>query len=115
MIADILVSPEGRPPLVSTIQSVVAEYFGLPLIAMKSRRGSLSVARPRQIAMFLARELTVHSLPEIGRYFGGRDHTTVIHAIRRITGLCATEPPVAHDVAMLRQRIQNPGQFLMAV
>ena len=66
-----------------------------------SERRSRSVARPRQVAMALAKELTVHSLPEIGEAFGGRDHTTVMHACKRIRELQAAEPRVAEDYSNL--------------
>lgn len=73
-----------RPPLVSEIQRAVAAQFGIDIREMKSARRARAVARPRQVAMYLSRELTPKSLPEIGRLFGNRDHTTVIHACRQI-------------------------------
>lgn len=79
--------PVPRRILVSEIQAKVAAHFHLPLIEMTSARRSRSVARPRQIAMYLARYLTPKSLPAIGHYFGDRDHTTVIHAVRTIGAL----------------------------
>jgi hypothetical protein len=72
---------------VERIKRIVAETFRIPLIEMVSQRRSRKVARPRQIAMYLARETTPMSLPNIGRRFGGRDHTTVIHACKTIEGL----------------------------
>jgi chromosomal replication initiator protein len=82
---------------IENIQKTVAEYFKIRVADLLSKRRNRSVARPRQIAMALAKELTTHSLPEIGDAFGGRDHTTVLHACRRIKGLRETETRVAED------------------
>ena len=82
---------------VENIQKTVAEYFKIRVADLLSKRRSRSIARPRQIAMALAKELTTHSLPEIGDGFGGRDHTTVLHACRRIKALRDTETRVAED------------------
>lgn len=77
--------PTFYAPRIAEIQESVSRYYGLSLLDMRSARRSRSVAHPRQIAMFLARELTPRSLPEIGKYFGDRDHSTVIHAIRAVS------------------------------
>jgi len=82
---------------VENIQKTVAEYFKIRVADLLSKRRSRSIARPRQIAMALAKELTTHSLPEIGDAFGGRDHTTVLHGCRRVKGLRETETRVAED------------------
>jgi chromosomal replication initiator protein len=82
---------------VENIQKTVAEYFKIRVADLLSKRRSRSIARPRQIAMALAKELTSHSLPEIGDAFGGRDHTTVLHACRRVKALRETETRVAED------------------
>jgi chromosomal replication initiator protein len=82
---------------VENIQKTVAEYFKIRIGDLLSKRRSRSIARPRQIAMALAKELTTHSLPEIGDGFGGRDHTTVLHACRRVKALRETETRVAED------------------
>ena len=82
---------------VENIQKTVAEYFKIRVADLLSKRRNRSIARPRQIAMALAKELTTHSLPEIGDGFGGRDHTTVLHACRRIKLLRDTETRVAED------------------
>jgi chromosomal replication initiator protein len=82
---------------VENIQKTVAEYFKIRVADLLSKRRSRSIARPRQIAMALAKELTTHSLPEIGDGFGGRDHTTVLHACRRVRALRDTETRVAED------------------
>ncbi len=82
---------------VENIQKTVAEYFKIRVADLLSKRRSRSIARPRQIAMALAKELTTHSLPEIGDAFGGRDHTTVLHACRRIKELREIATRVAED------------------
>jgi len=82
---------------IENIQKTVAEYFKIRVADLLSKRRNRSIARPRQIAMALAKELTTHSLPEIGDAFGGRDHTTVLHACRRVKALRDTEPRVAED------------------
>ena len=68
------------------IQKTVADYYKIKVADMYSKKRPASIARPRQIAMYLAKELTQKSLPEIGELFGGRDHTTVLHAVRKIAG-----------------------------
>ena len=72
---------------IDNIQKTVAEYYKIKVADLLSKRRSRSVARPRQIAMALSKELTNHSLPEIGDAFGGRDHTTVLHACRKVKSL----------------------------
>jgi chromosomal replication initiator protein len=86
---------------VENIQKTVAEYFKIRVADLLSKRRSRSIARPRQIAMALAKELTTHSLPEIGDAFGGRDHTTVLHGCRRVKELRETETRVAEDYGNL--------------
>lgn len=88
-------------PTMADIQSCVAHHFGIPALEMKSARRSRSIARPRQIAMYLARELTMRSLPDIGRHFGNRDHTTVIHAIKQIERLRLIDADLDADVQTL--------------
>jgi chromosomal replication initiator protein len=94
-----------RPPMVATIQRTVADYFGMDPDDMKAETRHRAVSHPRQIAMFLARELTGHSLPQIGKFFGGRDHTTVIHAVRTIQGQVKASVDVAEEVEWLRLRL----------
>jgi chromosomal replication initiator protein len=103
-----------RAPRVSEIQQAVAERFGTRLIDMVSHRRARSVARPRQVAMYLTRELTVLSLPAIGRHFGGRDHTTCMHACRRIEQLAAEFPDVAAAIADVRALLlDDPNQLVL--
>jgi chromosomal replication initiator protein len=82
---------------IENIQKTVAEYYKIRIADLLSKRRSRSIARPRQVAMALAKELTNHSLPEIGDAFGGRDHTTVLHACRRVKELRETERRIGED------------------
>jgi chromosomal replication initiator protein len=81
-----LLSIQNRQISVENIQKTVADYYKIKVADMYSKKRPASIARPRQIAMYLAKELTQKSLPEIGELFGGRDHTTVLHAVRKIAG-----------------------------
>ena len=92
-----LLALQDRLVSIENIQKTVADYFKLRVADLLSKRRSRSIARPRQIAMTLAKELTNHSLPEIGDAFGGRDHTTVLHGCRRIKALRETEKRVNED------------------
>jgi len=96
-----LLAMQDRLVSIENIQKTVAEYFKIRVADLLSRRRSRSIARPRQIAMCLAKELTNHSLPEIGDAFGGRDHTTVLHGCRRIRSLRETESRVDEDYSNL--------------
>jgi chromosomal replication initiator protein len=105
-LRDLLRSHERRVTI-DEIQRRVAEHFNIRLAEMTSDRRARIVARPRQVAMYLAKQLTTRSLPEIGRKFGGRDHTTVIHAVRKIEELMLTDPLLAEDVELLRRMLQS--------
>ncbi len=86
---------------VAEIQRMVAAHYGLSQAELISDRRYRSVARPRQVAMWVARQLTPRSLPDIGRRFGNRDHTTVLHALRRIESLKAEDPNIERDCEYL--------------
>ena len=92
-----LLTVHSQSITISNIQKTVADYYQLRLSDLLSMNRSRSLARPRQMAMALAKELTEHSLPEIGKAFGGRDHTTVLHACRTIRDLCATDGKLRAD------------------
>ncbi|TVZ41682.1 chromosomal replication initiator protein [Alteromonadaceae bacterium 2753L.S.0a.02] len=96
-----LLALQDRLVSVDNIQRVVAEYYKIKVSDLHSKRRSRSVARPRQVAMFLAKDLTHHSLPEIGDAFGGRDHTTVLHACRKIKELQESDADIREDVKNL--------------
>lgn len=92
---------EFEPLKIEDIKRDVCKYFGLNLMEIMNARRAIETTRPRQIAMLLCKRFTGRSLPEIGRRFGGRDHTTVLHAIRRIEAFCKSDWLVAYDVAHL--------------
>jgi chromosomal replication initiator protein len=96
-----LLALQDRLVSIDNIQRVVAEYYKIKISDLHSKRRSRSVARPRQVAMHLAKELTNHSLPEIGDAFGGRDHTTVLHACRKIKELLDSDADIREDVKNL--------------
>jgi chromosomal replication initiator protein len=105
-LADLLRAHEKKLT-VDEIQRKVAEYFGLKLADLHGPRRARNLARPRQVAMYLAKKLTQRSLPEIGRRFGGRDHTTVMHAVKRIEELMVTDSELASDVATLTRLLDS--------
>lgn len=95
-----------RPRLtVKRIQNVVSAFYGIDAEEMTSARRAKGVARPRQVAMFLTRAMTPKSFPDIGRLFGDRDHTTVMHAVHKIESLMASDSDFAVDVEVLRERL----------
>ncbi|ATX75179.1 chromosomal replication initiator protein DnaA [Reinekea forsetii] len=96
-----LLALQDKQVSVDNIQRTVAEYFKIKISDLHSKRRSRSIARPRQIAMALAKELTQHSLPEIGEAFGGRDHTTVLHACRKVKELRETNQDIREDYSNL--------------
>ena len=102
VLQDLLRAHERRITI-EDIQKKVAEHYSLRMADMLSARRARAVARPRQVAMYLAKQLTPRSLPEIGRKFGGRDHTTVMHAIRRIEELRAVDAVLNEDIEQLRR------------
>lgn len=106
VLHDILKSHERRVTI-EEIQRKVAEHCNIRQTDMTSARRARAVARPRQIAMFLAKQLTSRSLPEIGRKFGNRDHTTVMHAISRISELIEKDSAFAEDVELLRRMLES--------
>lgn len=100
-----LLRAHDRRITIDEIQRKVSEHFNLKINDMHSVRRSRNVARPRQIAMYLSKQLTPRSLPEIGRKFGGRDHTTVMHAVRKIEELMDEDPQIAQDVEVIRRAL----------
>ncbi|NYZ12915.1 chromosomal replication initiator protein DnaA [Azospirillum sp. RWY-5-1] len=102
-----LLRANDRRVTIDEIQKRVAEHFNIRVADMHSARRARAVARPRQVAMYLAKQLTARSLPEIGRKFGGRDHTTVMHAVRKVEELRATDPAFAEDVELLKRMLES--------
>jgi chromosomal replication initiator protein len=92
---------------IDEIQKRVAEHYNIRLSDMHSARRARAVARPRQVAMFLCKQLTPRSLPEIGRKFGGRDHSTVIHAVRLIEDLRTRDADMDGDVRSLLRQLES--------
>ncbi|GHS94385.1 chromosomal replication initiator protein DnaA [Alphaproteobacteria bacterium] len=87
---------------IEDIQKRTSEFFGIKIADLLSSRRLQTITRPRQVAMYLCKELTTKSLPDIGRKFGGRDHTTVIHAVKKVQELCAKNAEFAHDIETLK-------------
>lgn len=102
-----LLRANDRRITIEEIQKKVAEHFNIKLQEMSSARRARQVARPRQVAMYLAKQLTSRSLPEIGRKFGGRDHTTVMHAVKKIEELRSADSSFAEDVELLRRMLES--------
>jgi chromosomal replication initiator protein len=104
VLREILPQTRLRPVTIQAIQRAVAEFFGIRVEEMKAKRRTKGVAFPRQVAMFLSRELTDASLPRIGEEFGGRDHTTVMHACDRVRGAVVQD---AHLAAGIQNLVDN--------
>jgi chromosomal replication initiator protein len=100
-----LLRAHDRRITIDEIQRKVAEHYNLRMADMHSARRARNVARPRQVAMYLAKQLTARSLPEIGRKFGGRDHTTVMHAVRKVEELMEDDAQIAQDVEVVRRAL----------
>jgi chromosomal replication initiator protein len=106
VLADVL-RAHTRKLTIDDIQRRVAEHYALRINDLISPRRARQVARPRQVAMYLAKQLTPRSYPEIGRRFGGRDHTTVMHAVKRIEELRATDHELDRDIAQLQRALDS--------
>jgi chromosomal replication initiator protein len=102
-----LLSVQNRQISVENIQKTVADFFNIKVADMYSKKRPANIARPRQIAMYLAKELTQKSLPEIGELFGGRDHTTVLHAVRKIGADRSKSPECNHELHVLEQTLKG--------
>ncbi len=102
-----LIALQDKLVTIENIQKTVAEYFKIRVAELLSKKRTRSIARPRQIAMALAKELTNHSLPEIGDAFGGRDHTTVLHACRKIADLKMSEPRIMEDYSNIMRTLSS--------
>ncbi|TKW66354.1 MAG: chromosomal replication initiator protein DnaA [Paracoccus denitrificans] len=104
-LADILRASD-RKLSIEDIQRRVAEHYNIKLADLVGQKRVRTIARPRQVAMYLAKQMTTRSLPEIGRRFGGRDHTTIMHGVRKIEELCADDHGLAEDVQLLRRALE---------
>ena len=106
VLANILRANQRRISI-DEIQTRVSDHYRIRKAEMTSARRAREVARPRQVAMYLSKQLTTHSLPEIGRKFGGRDHTTVMHAVRKIEELHVSDPSLSEDIDLLRRMLEG--------
>ena len=102
-----LLAMQERLVSIDNIQKTVAEYYKIRVADLLSKSRTRSVTRPRQVAMALAKELTSHSLPEIGDAFGGRDHTTVLHACRKVVELKESDNRINEDYANLLRTLST--------
>ena len=101
----------GRCPIIA-IQRATADFYDVTVMEMVSARRMASIVKPRMVAIYLARILTTHSLPEIGRRFGGRDHTTILHSVRKITTGIAVDAGLAADVAAISAVLRPSPRIL---
>jgi chromosomal replication initiator protein len=106
-LRDLVGQREPRRVKIEDIQRVVARHYNVSKADLLSSRRTRTIVRPRQIAMYLAKVLTPRSLPEIGRRFGGRDHTTVLHAVRKIEGLIEGDMTLADEIELLKRMIDE--------
>jgi chromosomal replication initiator protein len=102
-----LLRANDRRLSIEDIQKQVANHYNIKPTDMQSARRARAIARPRQVAMYLSKKLTTKSLPEIGRRFGGKDHTTVMHAVKKVEELCRTDSEFAQDVTLLTRILQG--------
>jgi chromosomal replication initiator protein len=96
-----------RKVTIQEIQKRVSDHYNIRVAEMSSARRARNIARPRQVAMYLAKQLTSKSLPDIGRHFGDRDHTTVMHAVSRVTELMSQDAAFGEDVELLRRMLES--------
>jgi len=106
-IRDLIRPQEPKRVKIEDIQRVVARQYNVSRADLLSSRRTANVVRPRQVAMYLAKTLTLRSLPEIGRRFGGRDHTTVLHAVRKIENLVNSDNTLAEEIELLKRQLQE--------
>ena len=106
-IRDLVRLREPKRVKIEDIQKLVANHYNVSRADILSSRRTATVVRPRQIAMYLSKALTLRSLPEIGRRFGGRDHTTVLHAVRKIEALSGKEAALAEELELLKRLLQD--------
>jgi len=106
-VRDLVRPQEPKRVKIEDIQRTVARQYNVSRADLLSSRRTANVVRPRQIAMYLAKTLTLRSLPEIGRRFGGRDHTTVLHAVRKIEGLVDSDSTLAEEIELLKRLLQE--------
>jgi chromosomal replication initiator protein len=106
VLRDLLRSNDRRVSI-DDIQKRICEYYNLKMSDLLSSKRLQNIARPRQVAMYLSKILTTRSMPEIGRKFGGRDHTTVLHAVRKVEEFCSNDQEFAQDLEILKRSLEN--------
>jgi chromosomal replication initiator protein len=106
-VRDLIRPQEPKRVKIEDIQRIVARQYNVSRADLLSSRRTANVVRPRQVAMYLAKTLTLRSLPEIGRRFGGRDHTTVLHAVRKIENLVGNDTSLAEEIEILKRQLQD--------
>ena len=106
-IRDLIRAHEPKRVKIEDIQKLVASHYSVSRADILSSRRTAVVVKPRQVAMFLAKTLTMRSLPEIGRRFGGRDHTTVLHAVRKIEALSQNDGTLRDELELLKRMLQE--------
>jgi chromosomal replication initiator protein len=106
-VRDLIRPQEPKRVKIEDIQRIVARQYNVSRADLLSSRRTANVVRPRQVAMYLAKTLTLRSLPEIGRRFGGRDHTTVLHAVRKIENLVGNDAMLADEIEILKRQLQE--------
>ena len=106
-VRDLIRPQEPKRVKIEEIQRIVARQYNVSRADLLSSRRTANVVRPRQVAMYLAKTLTLRSLPEIGRRFGGRDHTTVLHAVRKIENLVNNDTSLAEEIELLKRQLQE--------
>ncbi len=106
-VRDLIRAREPKRVKIEDIQKLVASHYSVTRADILSSRRTATVVKPRQVAMYLSKALTLRSLPEIGRRFGGRDHTTVLHAVRKIEGLTSSNPSMKEEIELLKRMLQD--------
>ena len=106
-IRDLIRTREPKKVRIEDIQKLVATHYSVSRADILSSRRTANVVRPRQIAMYLSKVLTLRSLPEIGRRFGGRDHTTVLHAVRKIEGMTVSDNGLSEEIELLKRMLTD--------
>jgi len=106
-VRDLIRPQDPKKVKIEEIQRIVARHYNVSRGDLLSSRRTANVVRPRQVAMYLAKTLTLRSLPEIGRRFGGRDHTTVLHAVRKIEHLVGNDTSLADEIDSLKRQLQE--------
>src|SRR5437667_6913744 len=113
-VRDLIRPQEPKRVKIEDIQRIVARQYNVSRADLLSSRRTANVVRPRQVAMYLAKTLTFRSLPELGRRFGGRDHTTVLHAVRKIENLVGTDSALAEEIELLKRQLQEEASCVDA-